>query len=319
LKSIDANPADIEVVICEDLSPMRKQIKLLFDLFMQTADLNCKLYLNEVNLGYDENLKELIKRSNGTYIMYMGDDDIFQAGQLQRYIDFLKAHTNLGYILRRYSVVHKDGEIERFRYFDTHTFFKAGPDAFKALFRKSVFISGFCFKRKWVLPYFDTSEFKGTLLYQLFLCGRLVLEHESAYCDIPITIMDENERGIPEFGNSQNEAAIYTPGTITVQNSVNFMKSFLRVTAYFDKQFNFNASKMFLIDLSKYSYPVLSIQRGRGVKVFREYNKQLRSEVGINQTVHYYIYYYALLILGKKVCDSGISFIKRILGKTPRI
>ncbi len=319
LKSIDADPKELEIVVCEDQSPKRQEIKEQFDAFAQNSLLNCNLYLNEINLGYDENLKQLIKKANGIYIMYMGDDDVFQSGQLQKYIDFLKAHPQLGYILRRYSIIHESGTTEDFRYFTDHQFFQPGPQAFSALFRKSVFISGFCFKKELVQPYFDTSEFKGTLLYQLFLCGRITLEHPSAYCDIPITIMDENERGIPEFGNSANEAGKYTPGGISVQNSINFMKSFLVVTQHFDKYFSFSASRLFLTDLSKYSYPALSIQRQNGRKVFLEYDKRLRSEVGINQTFHYYVYFYALLMFGKKFCDSVIHFIKKLLGKTPRI
>lgn len=320
LMSIDVSyTKDIEVVICEDKSPGRDIIAKKVEEFKTSSPINCKLFLNEKNLGYDENLKELIRRSSGKYIMYMGDDDVFHIGALNLYIDFLKKNPTLGYILRRYTIVHTDGSLEDFRYFTSNVFFEPGEKAFATLFRKSVFISGFCFRRDYVLPYFDTNEFKSTLLYQLFLCGQLVLEYPSAYCDIPITLMDESERGLPEFGSSVNEAGKYTPGKISIQNSVNFMKSFLIVTAYFDRTANFNATEFFLKDLSKYSYPVLSIQRGNGIRNFLTYNKVLRQEIHINKTYHYYLYFYSLLFFGKRTCDRFISRVKKIVGKTPQL
>lgn len=320
LESIDCvNFNELEIIICEDKSPQREEIINIYKKFSSNSKYSCKLFLNEINLGYDENLKELIKKSNGLYIMYMGDDDIFQSGSLDEYLIFLKLNTSLAYILRRYSIVHFNGEKEDFKYYKNHTYFEPGIFAFKALFRKSVFISGFCFKKDYVLNFYDTDKFKGTLLYQLFLCAKLVLSYPSAYCDIPITIMNESERGIPEFGNSINESQKYTPGKISIQNSINFLKSFLIITKHIDDEFGLNCSNLFIKDLSKYSYPVLSIQRDNGVLDFLDYNKKLIIDIKIHKTFYYYIYFISLLFLGTKRCDWFIINLKKILGKTPSL
>lgn len=310
---------EVEIIICEDKSPRRSEIISVFNSFVSTSQINCELHLNEINLGYDENLKELIKKANGLYIMYMGDDDIFQENSLIEYINFLKLNLNLGYILRRYSVVHLNGEKEEFIYYKSNRFFEPGVMAFNSLFRKSVFISGFCFRRDFVLNFYDTKYFSGTLLYQLFICAKLVLTYPSAYCNIPLTTMDESKRGVPEFGSSINESNKYTPGKISIQNSINFIKSFLIITKYIDSEFGFNSTKLFLKELSKYSYPVLSIQRENGLKLFVNYNRLLKKEVNINASFYYYIYYYSLLILGKRICDLTIIKIKKIFGKTPSL
>ncbi len=310
---------EIEIIICEDNSPRRNDIISAVNSFNEKTKITCKLYLNVINLGYDENLKELIKKANGEYIMYMGDDDVFQEGSLVKYVKFLKKNSHLGYILRRYTVRHNNGINEEFIYYNSDQYFEPGINAFNSLFRKSVFISGFCFKRSYVLSFYETSYFKGTLLYQLFLCAKLVLTYPSAYCNIPLTIMDENERGVPEFGSSINESNKYTPGKISVQNSINFIKSFLIITRHIDSEFGFNSTSIFLKDLSKYSYPVLSIQRDNGFQRFIEYNRQLKKEVNINNSIYYYIYFYSLIFLGKKNCDSIIIKIKKIFGKTPNL
>ncbi len=310
---------EIEIIICEDNSPNREHIIKVVNDFKSTSKFECKLFLNEINLGYDGNIKELIKKSSGVYVMYMGDDDTFEKKSLLEYVNFLKHNLNLGYILRRYTVIHSNGIKEEFKYFDTHCFFEPGLDAFNAFFRKSVFISGFCFKREYVQTYFDTDQFNGTLLYQLFLCANLVLKYPSAYCDIPITVMDDNSRGIPEFGTSINESSKYTPGKISIQNSINFMKSFLVITKYIDVQYQLDVTNYFLKDLSKYSYPVLSIQRDNGVFNFIKYNTLLKKEININSSFLYYFYFYALLFLGRKNCDYVIIFLKKLIGKTPRL
>jgi abequosyltransferase len=308
---------DIEIIICEDYSPRRNQIRDLVEEYKSKSSLLIHYYENKVNLGYDANLQELISKSSGDFLMFMGDDDKFIKESLSKYILFLKDNLNLGYILRRYVYLVNEKK-EEFRYFSENKFFEAGINAYKALFRKSVFISGFCFKRKFVLEYYKTSDFNGTLLYQLFLCGRIVLKEKSAYCDIPLTIMTEDERGIPEFGNSENEKDNYQPGIISIDNSINFMKSYLVITKHLDSVYNLNCTKLFLKDLSKYSYPVLSIQRDSGILNFINYNKRLRKEISINSSFLYYIYFWSLLIFGKKLCDTIIRGLKRLNNTTPQ-
>ena len=309
---------DIEVVISEDKSPKRNDINIAVQEFkLSNPDLKIFYSENEINLGYDLNLKELIKKASGQFIMFMGDDDTFIKRNLLKYINFLKDNTDVGYILRRYTIIDSNHKKENFRYFNSNKFFNSGLDSMLVMLRRSVFISGFCFKRVYVKDFFDTDYFAGTLLYQLFLCAELCLNHKSAYCDIHITEMNENQRGIPEFGNSNSEKELYNPGKISIQNSINFVKSFLVITRYIDEKYKVESTSKFLLNFSKYSYPVLSIQRDKGIKKFVRYKKELLEEIPLNKSMHFYIYYYSLLILGKKTSDSIIIFLKNILGYTP--
>ena len=309
---------DVEIVISEDKSPKRTEINIAVQKFkLSNPDLKIIYSENESNLGYDLNLKELIKKASGEFIMFMGDDDTFIKTNLSKYIDFLKDNTEVGYILRRYTIIDYNNKKENFRYFNSNKFFNSGLDSMLVMLRRSVFISGFCFKREYVKDFFDTDYFAGTLLYQLFLCAELCLNHNSAYCDIHITEMNENQRGIPEFGNSNSERELYNPGTITIQNSINFVKSFLVITRYIDDKYKVESTSKFLLNFSKYSYPVLSIQRDKGIKEFARYKKELLKEVPLNKSIHFYIYYYSLLMLGKKISDSIIIFFKNKLGYTP--
>lgn len=64
-----------EVVISEDKSPQREEIKQMALGIAEKSDLKIRFNSNESNLGYDRNLKKLIDLANGKYIFFMSDDD----------------------------------------------------------------------------------------------------------------------------------------------------------------------------------------------------------------------------------------------------
>ncbi|MFT4062762.1 MAG: glycosyltransferase family 2 protein [Edaphocola sp.] len=309
---------DMEILICEDKSPKRDEIVAVVEAFAQSSPLETVLHLNEANLGYDGNLRNLVAKANGEYIIFMGDDDVFDTPNLPAFIGFLKEHTDLGYILKTHTFIHQNGERELFKYFPDTKFFEPGPEAYQTLFRKSVFISGFCIKRAAALPY-QTHRFDGGLLYQLYLLAEVTLKYPSAFCAIPLTIQDERLRGVPMFGSSEREKNLYKPGEITVENSLNFMKGFFDITGYIDQVHGLQSSVFMKKNFSKYAYPVLSVQRNKGRKIFRKYCKQLENSIQINQTIYYYVYYYGLLAFGKRFCDQAIVKMKKILGSTPNL
>ena len=319
LESIDINcKKDIEVIICEDDSPRRTEIENYLKNFQRSSPLSIKLFLNKENLGYDGNLRNLINHATGDYIIFMGDDDEFNTPNLSLYINFLKKNLNLGYILKSHTYKHSNGKIENFKYYSETKFFEKGIKTYQELFRKSVFISGFCFRRDYALPY-QTDRFDGGLLYQLYILAEITLKYPSAYCDIPLTIQDESLRGKPMFGSSKSEEDLYKPGEITVGNSLNFVENFFSISSYIDNKYSLNSTKFIRRDISKYSYPILSIQREKGIKVFKNYCNQLIERVKINESFYYYIYYYSLLILGKNICDKIIIKIKNLFKHTPNL
>lgn len=317
LKSINAsNPKDIEIVICEDKSPKRKEIKSEVEKFKKSANYAVVYKENRQNLGYDGNLKELIRNASGDWIVFMGDDDEFVSGALDKLIDFLRQNPDLGYVLRSYESVHLNGKIEKFRYYNDNHFFEPGLASFVALFRKSVFISGFTIRRPAVTD-FLIDDFDGTLLFQLYLAAEVCLRHRAAYFDVVLTRQYEKELR-PFFGTAGAEKNLYTPGAVTMKNSLNFLKGFFKITAYLDRKYNFNSTKIIKKDMSKYFYPALAIQRNKGIKFFFKYVFEL-NRLGFNITFYYYLYVIFLVLFGKRICDEGIRIIKNILGKTPKL
>lgn len=317
LMSLDCNPADVEVVICEDLAPKRDDVRDVVVAFTETSAYPIRYHENPQNLGFDGNLRRLVECATGEYILFMGDDDMFVPGALDKFIDFLKLHRDKPYVLRSYLTEHPDGRTEFFRYLPQSQVLTAGEVTVAWLFKRSVSLCGFTISRDKALQ-FATTDLDGTLLYQIYLMAQVCLKHESIYCDIPITHAVQTFRGDkPMFGNSKAEKSRFTPGTVSHDNSINFTKAYFELTAYLDKLHGTNLTQCVRIDLSKYSYPFLSIQRKRGVRSFLIYAKRLECEVGFGCTPYFYIYKWALAFLGERNCDLLISLIKRMRGYTP--
>lgn len=317
LASIDCTPADVEVVICEDLAPKRDEVRAIVAASAAISAYRFRYHENPMNRGFDGNLRRLVECASGEYIMFMGDDDLFVPGALDTFIAFVKQHRDKPYVLRSYLTEHPDGHTEFFRYLPKSQVLSAGEATVAWLFKRSVSLCGFTISREKAVQ-FATTDLDGTLLYQVYLMAQVCLKHDSIYCDIPITHAVQTFRGDkPMFGNAEVEKSRFTPGTVSHDNSINFTMAYFEVTDYLDKQHFTNLTQKVRVDLSKYSYPFLSIQRKRGIGAFLRYSNRLETEAGFGCTAYFYLYKWALVFFGERVCDRLIGVIKRIVGHTP--
>ena len=318
LNSIDCDEKwNIEIVICEDNSPKREEISKNVHKY-NDSKYSVYYYENEFNLGYDKNLNNLIRRANGKFIIFMGDDDLFIPGELDKYLDFLDKNDDLGYVLRSYKNIYKNGTEEKYIYYDGNKFFEPGFGAYVELFRKSVFISGFTFKRELILDTL-TDLFDGTLLYQLYIQAEICMNHKSGYYSVPFTMAYEENNGF-FFGSSETEKDLYKPNEHTVLGEINFISSYFKITEFMDKKYNINSTDFVKRDLSKYSFPLLALVRENpnGREDMKLYYKELK-KLGLDCTPFLRFYYMSLRIFGTRNCRMAIRMIKKIMGKTPRL
>lgn len=316
LQSIDFFPNDIEIVICEDCSPRRNEIKDAVTSFKSISALNIQYFENAYNLGYDANLWELIKRTQGDYVIYMGDDDEFIPGALVKFYNFLKSNAQLGYVMKSHIAFGKDNSVEYYKYYKSTCFFEKGEKSIVELLRKSVLISGFCIKRDGLLEYY-TNYLNGTLLIQLFFLAIQCLKYDSAYFETPLT-KQQDKNTIPYFGSSEIEKELYIPGEKSVSGSLNFLAKFNVLFDYIDNTLHLNVKSAIKKDMSKYIYPTLAVHRDKGIRTFSKYTISL-SKLGFNSSIYFYFYYLSLLVLGKRNCDKIIIYLKSKLTHTPHL
>ncbi len=318
LKTIDTKKNDkIEIVVCEDCSPRHAEIREVVNNFRALHTYSVLYSENPRNLGYDGNLCELVKRANGSWLIFMGDDDEFVPGALDKVLDFLYQNSELGYVLKSHYMIHENQKKEPFRYFKKTVFFEPGLEAYIELFRKSVFIAGFMIRREYATP-FLTNRFDGTLLMQLYLLAEVVLRYPSAYLDEPFTqqyASHEHNVGDVMFDRVKNT---FVPRRPTLDISLNFLKSFSIITEHIDEEHQVNSTELIKKDMSKYFYPSLSVHRNEGLRFFFKYVGELKKS-GFNASYYFYIYVVLLTLFGKRVCDWGIYHLKTLLGSTPRL
>jgi glycosyltransferase involved in cell wall biosynthesis len=306
----------IEIVIAEDHAPRRTEVCNQVNLFKESSVYQVVYHENEKNLGYDANLRSLLSLAKGNFVLFMGDDDSFKPAALAKFIKFLEENRSYNYILRSYEIEHADKKVEIFKYFPQTTVLKAGIESACFLFKRSVSIAGFTIARKRALE-LATDKFDGTLLYQLHLVLSIAYFEDTIFCDIPVARVTQSFRkNNTAFGTADKESK-FTPGKISQENSIRFTEGFFEISQDFDNVHSTNLTSLIKRDLSKYSYPILSIQRKNGFSNFISYCSRLAKRTGINKTWHYYFYSFSLLFLGEGICDKAIFFLKKRLGYTP--
>lgn len=306
-----------EIVICEDASPEREQIRQVAEQYSIAYPGRVSYHENSENLGYDGNLRRLIELARGEYVLFMGNDDLLAEGALTAVADAVRTHPNVGVVLRSYDSFVDDPHrpVQTFRYFNSERFFQAGAQTIVTFFRRCVFISGMVMRRESAHRH-STNRFDGTLLYQQHLVGQILASENGVY--LPQILSHHRLGGTPDFGNSAAEQGRFVPREQTPESSVHFMRGMLRIAADLDRTLGLRLHQPILRDIGNYAYPILSIQAGNSRRIFLRYAREL-ARLGLWRVPLFYVYAVGLLLLGRRNCDSLIASIKKRLGRAPVI
>ncbi len=318
LKSIASEPpGDWEIVVSEDSSPKRNEIAEVVQHFAQAHELlNVRFLTTPANLGYDGNLRFLIDHADGLYCVFMGDDDLWCAGALQQLTKVTDANPEVSVILRAWQTISKDSEevLDVHRYFPGDRVFKPGPETVAAFFRRSIFISGLVIQTD-AARAIRTDTFDGTLLYQLYLVGNILMTMPGYYVSRFTAI--RRAGGEHYFGSSVSEHERFVPRQLNPEHSLNFVRGLLAIAGSLESTYGSLVGRLIRSDIARYSYPLLSIQaRISSRSSFQHYAAAL-SELGLGKYWSFRIYRAALSLAGFRVCDRLIDTCKRILGSTP--
>ncbi len=317
LNTIKDQSGDFEVIIAEDFAPNRSQVEgVVREFLSENPELLVTLNLNEVNLGYDGNWRNLLRISRGDYCLFMGDDDLMKEGALLKIENVIKKYPDIGFILRSWDEVDMDGNLILIqKYYTDSKLFLAGEDSVVDFFRKSVFFSGLVVHRQSALK-FDTDQFDGKLLYQLYLLANILLEKPGYY--ISNIIATHVKGGDHFFGSSDKEKKLFEPKKLTIQHSLNFMQGFIDIAKQIDISRGTSIENKVTRDLSKYSYGFLAVQRNNGIIVFLNYSIALW-KMGFGRTIYFSIYVVMLSILGLKLSDKIVNKIKLNMRSIPKL
>lgn len=320
LKTIlDQDFSDFDVLVVEDCSPRQKEIRQVVDEAAQRRrDVRVRFFANELNLGFDGNLRRILELSEGEFTLFMGDDDLLRPGALSRVGSIIAKTTNLGVLIRSYeSVDYNTGQrIEMFRYFPEDRFFRSGPPTMRTFFRRCVSIAGFTIHTASARR-FATDRFDGSLLYQLYLGTRTVQERNGYFTAEILTSMRKDSRQRHFFGSAAAEEGLFAPGQLTPEHSVHFMRGMVEMARAIEAETHAGVLDGILDDLSNYSYAYLRLH-ARDRRVFLGYVRDLQ-KLGLAKTPLFWGYAAALMALPAPLLDRGIRMAKDVLRSTPRL
>lgn len=314
---LDQEFDDFDIVINEDASPQRTDIRAVVQRYSSRYPGRIRYFENEKNYGYDANLRSLVERSQGEYCLFMGNDDLMCPGALRTVAEAVQRHPDVGVVVRSYASFDgkPDNINQTFRYFPEERFFPAGSETIGTVYRRSVVIPGMVIHRD-AAQRFSTTEFDGTLLYQIYLVANILVEMNAVF--LPQIIVLYRNGGVPDFGNAEAERGKFVPADRTTASSLQFMRGMLDIAASVERKRNVPIYRRIVADIANYSYPILSIQAAKPLSEFIGYWWTL-AKMGFGCYPLFHVYFMALVVLGAPRADRLIAAIKRRIGHTPNL
>jgi glycosyltransferase involved in cell wall biosynthesis len=307
---------DFNIVICEDKSRERGEIATIVQGYADRFPGVLHYYENEMNLGYDANIRNLIEKATGEYCFFMGNDDLMCAGALETVAAVLKRHQNVGLVLKSYAWFDDVPEKvnQEVRYFENERVFESGREAITICFRRSGVISGYIVHRDAAYAA-STSRFDGTLYYQMHITAS-VLSEKNAVATPKVLVLCRNTE-VPEFGNSDIEKGKYIPGGYTSQARLNMVGGALSIIKGFQQTTGLDIADDVTRDYANYFYPYirdqLTLPLEEFVKLCKAYGK-----LGFYKYPMFYLYCVVGYLLGEVRFDSVTRRIRGYLGRSPQ-
>lgn len=307
---------DFEVLICEDRSPERVAISQVAVQYQQNYPGKIRYEENVSNLGYDGNIRQLVAQAEGQYCLFMGNDDLLCDGALTSIAASIARDPECGVVVRSYASFQDDPTNYKqvFRYYPQEFVIPAGVDAVSTAYRRSVVISGMVIRRDAALAV-ATTRFDGTLLYQLYLVGMILVKRSVIFS--PQIVALRRDGTPPDFGNSEVERGKFVPQDQTPESSIHFMQGMLTIAEYVQSETKLDVFSTIRSDIGNYSYPIIAIQAHRPLSVFLRYGMDL-AKLGFWRSPLFYCYFGAIVVFGPARLDKAINWLKSKLGHTPQ-
>ena len=300
---------DIEILVSEDKSPLSVEIGKKVENIAKESPYSIVFYTNNINLGYDMNLGEIIKKSHGDYIFFLSDDDAIAENSLDEIIEYLKENPSCGVAYSSFIHV-QNGKKDRVRG-KNHIIPNGAENAAKIVY-DAILFSGLIFKREYVRAY-DASRFKNHNYFQVYLFLQMIYHYGGFYFEKASVLCigdGENAYGISESSGGDASLA----NRKSVKSNLAFNRTLIKVIQMFDKDEGTEIMKSFAKQYSLHSYSGLSIARNEGIQYYNEY-WELLNKLDIKLYPITKVYYVILLVLGKDKADKLLSGIrKRIKG-----
>ena len=308
---------DWEMVIAEDGSPRRAEVKAVVDQYAPRMGGRLRFFQNEKALGYDGNFRHLIGLARGEFVFVMGDDDRVASGAFTAVADAIRRYPNLGVIIRAYTVFigTPENTLKTIRYWPGECVFPAGPRAIVAAHRRLVAMAGIVMHRD-SAHQCATDRFDGTLFYQQWLSSNILVERDAVY--IPTLLAHFRHASNSVFGTAEREKGLYTPGKQPPDMDLKMVASLVAIAAAVEKERGVKIVEHVERDFANHMYPTLAMQASQPWKVFFKFYRDLGRQ-GFDRYLVYHLWFWAVALIGPRKLQWIFQKVREILGYQPNL
>ena len=220
-----------EVLVCEDCSPDRDEIRDVVEKMrgrLERIGYAVTYIENEKNLGYDGNVRKIIRLASSRWAMLMGNDDLLLPNGILDAENFLKVHEAIKMTSRSFVRFHNDilKPLGVSRVSNRDKVFINGQDASGMLFRICGFVSGLVVNIEWARSV-ETDRYDGTLFYQIFLASLAFCSDGIGYIERPIVAGRTGNP--PLFGSASTEKDSHIPGSYSPKGRARMWRGVLDI------------------------------------------------------------------------------------------
>ncbi len=230
-----------ELVIVEDHSPERKAIRKVCEEYAPLfKDLGSTLrYIeNEVNLGFDRNLRKCLSIPSGKWALLLGNDDLLLPMAVEEVVRYLSLND---VAVASRSFVRFDKDVNHplgiSKISDRDMVFRIGQCSSNMIFRSGAFIGGLLFDVDFCRRN-EVSSYDGSLYYQIYIFSLAFCSKGIGYISTPIAAGRAGNP--PMFGSSDNEKSVHVPGAYTAFGRAKMWQGVLDIVNDVQKKFDVN-------------------------------------------------------------------------------
>ncbi|MBU1182138.1 MAG: glycosyltransferase [Proteobacteria bacterium] len=302
---------EFEVLIVEDCSPeqeaIRNEVEKLIGKF--SSEYKPIRYVeNNLNLGFDKNLKKIISEASGSHIIFIGNDDIVNSGEMTKYVREILSNHDSSVFLRGYTTfddVH--GEVSFTQIVDKSRVANKYTDL-NSVYRFSGIISGYAVNKKFA-DSMATDKFDGGLFYQLYLAFS-AFTYSTVYLSSTVPVKCKRDVA-PDFGSSQNEKN-FVVGEYNLAARIEMVKTHLYIAEHFAPSHPPEFMKMYKRAMSANIAPhLITLQRCKYRNMAKMYLYLLKNGVGKN--IRSLIIFIILVLFNKMRAAKILNYVSNML------
>lgn len=311
MKSVDSvHYDDVEIIVSEDRSPMREQIREQVEAFAKTSKYKVVFNSNEVNLGYDNNLAKLATLASGEYILYISDDDAFFEHSLDQIYDFIQEHPAGLY----FSGIWTPWNTVDRSYKESITI-QPGIESVKQFLYDPILFSGLTFKREYIKD-IDATRFKNLNYFQVYLFYTMMYKYNSYYINtMLINSISDGENAYGKVDSSEKNAFLANRNSYF--SNLEFHRGLIKAIRLFDEDNNCNVIDSFAKAYSLRTVNGLIQEKKKGFKNYNAYWEKLKS-LDINLSGVCKMYHAMIAIFGWHISSFFFSILRKIYTKLKR-